>query len=96
MRKISYAVNPTTRLVDVFVTLTSPAGFLLGESIEGKITITAAEGLIAPRSAVLPEGDGHVLFTVKEGRAVKHNVIIGIANAREYQVMGEDLKPGKI
>jgi membrane fusion protein (multidrug efflux system) len=94
VRRISYAVNPTTRLVDVFVTLTSPAGFLLGESIEGKIVITAAEGLIVPRSAVLPEGDRHVLFTVKDGRAVKHIVEIGIENPREYQVMGNELQAG--
>ena len=94
VRRISYAVNPMTRLVDVFVTLTSPAGFLLGEYIEGKIVITSAEGLIVPRSAVLPEGDRYVLFTVKDGRAVKHKVDIGIENAREYQVIGKNLDTG--
>jgi membrane fusion protein (multidrug efflux system) len=94
VRRISYAVNPTTRLVDVFVTLMSPSGFLLGESIEGRIVIAAAQGLIVPRSAVLPEGDHHVLFTVKDNHAVKHTVDIGIENAREYQVMGKDLQTG--
>ena len=95
VRRISYAVNPTTRLVDVFVTLTSPAGFLLGEAIEGKIETTAAEGLIVPRAAVLPEGDRYVLFTVKDSRAVKHTVTIGVENATEYQVMGKDLRAGE-
>ncbi len=92
--KISYAVNASTRLVDVFVSLPSPAGFLLGEFIEGKIILTAAEGLIVPRSAVLPEGDRHVLFTVKDGRAVKHTVEIRIENDREYQILGKDLRAG--
>ena len=95
VRRISYAVNPATRLVKVFVTLTSPAGFLLGEYTEGRIVMTAAEGLIVPRSAVLPEGDHHVLFTVKDGRAVKHIVEIGIENPREYQVIGKDLQVGQ-
>lgn len=94
VRKLSYAVNPSTRLVDVFVTLTSPAGFLLGESIEGKIILTTTEGLIVPRTAVLPEGDRHVLYTVKNGRAVKHIVTIGIENAKQYQVSGKDLQAG--
>jgi membrane fusion protein (multidrug efflux system) len=95
VRRISYAINPTTRLVDVFIELTSPVGFLLGESIEGKIVMTSAEGLIVPRSAVLPEGNRYVLFTVKHGRAVKHTVEIGIENAKEYQVMGKDLQAGE-
>jgi membrane fusion protein (multidrug efflux system) len=94
VRRISYAVNPATRLVNVFVTLTSPAGFLLGEYTEGRIVMTAAEGLVVPRSAVLPEGDHHVLFTVKDGRAVKHIVEIGIENPREYQVIGNGLQAG--
>ena len=72
IRKISYGVNPTTRLVDVFVSLPAPADFLLEESISGKITVAEAHGLIVPRSAVLPEGQGYSLFTVKGGRAVKH------------------------
>ena len=94
VRKISYAVNPTTRLVGVFVALTSPAGFLLGESVAGKIAISSAQGLIVPRSAVLPEDGSHVLFTVKDGRAVKHSVAIGAETASRYQVEGKDLKPG--
>jgi membrane fusion protein (multidrug efflux system) len=94
VRRISYAVNATTRLVDVFVTLTSPSVFLLGESIEGKIVITSAEGLIVPRSAVLPEGDRQILFTVKDGRAVRHTIEIGIENAGEYQVIGKELQAG--
>ncbi len=95
VRRISYAVNPATRLVGVFVTLTTPAGFLLGESIQGKISMSVADGLIVPRSAVLPEGDRYVLFTVKDGHATKHIVEIGIENSREYQVMGKDLEAGE-
>jgi len=95
VRRISYAVNPSTRLVDIFVTLTSPVGLLLGEAIEGKIVMSAADGLVVPRSAVLPEGDRYVLFTVKDGRAVKHLVQIGIENSREYQITGDELKAGE-
>ncbi|MEJ2726750.1 MAG: efflux RND transporter periplasmic adaptor subunit [Deltaproteobacteria bacterium] len=94
VREISYAVNPSTRLVDVFVALDSPMGFLLGESISGRIAIRSAQGLVVPRSAVLPEGDKHVLFTVEKGRAVKHVVQIGLESAREYQVSGKNLKAG--
>jgi len=96
IRKLSYAVNPSTRLVDVFVTLSSAAGFLLGESIAGKIPITSSEGLIVPRSAVLPEDSRHLVFSVKNGKAVEHSVAIGVETAKEYQIVGKDLHAGEL
>jgi membrane fusion protein (multidrug efflux system) len=95
IRKISYAVNPSTRLVDVFVTLPSSAGFLLGESVLGNIVIASSHGMIAPRTAVLPENGHHILFTVQNGRAVKHVVRIGLENDKEYEVSGPNLQPGQ-
>ncbi len=95
IREVSYAVNPLTRLVDVFVSLTSPSNFLLGESITGKIILTVEEGLIVPRSAVLPEQHRHVLFTIKDCRAVKHFVEISVEDAREFQIAGKDLQVGE-
>lgn len=95
VRRISYAVDPATRLVDVFVTPVSTKGFLLGETVQGKIVIRSADGWIVPRSAVLLEGDRHILFTVRQGLAVQHTVAIGIENARQYQVIGKDLQAGE-
>ncbi len=95
IREISYAVNPSTRLVDIFITLDSTDSYLLNESIAGQLTVGSAEGFIVPRSAVLPEGDTHVLYTVKDNRAVRHTVTIGLENPREYQVSGSDLRAGQ-
>lgn len=95
VRKISYAVNPATRLVDVFVALPSTTGFLLGDFISGKIAINVAQGLIVPRSAVLLTRNGFVLYTIKDNRAVEHIVSIGIENPKEYQVLGEELQSGE-
>jgi len=94
VRKISHSVNPTTRLVDVFITLPSSATFLLGESVLGKITIASSEGLIVPRSAVLPEGSTYVMFTVKNFRAIRHIVQMGLEEKSEVEVIGSDLHPG--
>ena len=56
IRKVSRAADATTRLVQVFTDLPSPANFLLNEYIMGKIAIASAQGLIVPRSAVLARG----------------------------------------
>jgi membrane fusion protein (multidrug efflux system) len=94
IREISRSVKPSTRLVDVFIAIPSSAGFLLGESIQGIIAIEAAEGLIVPRSAVLPDEEKHILYTIKDGRAIKHIVEVGLENDEEMEVKSPDLQPG--
>lgn len=95
IRKISYAINPSTRLVDVFVALPISTGFLLGEAVSGKITVASAEGLIVPRSAVLPESGQYVLFTVQKGHAMKHVVRLGLQTQKDVQVIGTGIRPGE-
>ena len=94
IRKISRAVNTATRLVDVFVSLPVSSEYLLGEYIMGKIVTASSYGMVVPRSAVLPEGGGHVLYTVRDGRAVKHIVRTGIESGSGVQVFGGGLNPG--
>ncbi len=96
IRKISRAVNPTTRLLDVFVTLPRSARYLLGEYILGRMRTATSYGFVVPRSAVLPEEGGQVLFTVRKGRAVKHIVRVIRESDKEEQVSGAGLKPGDL
>jgi membrane fusion protein, multidrug efflux system len=95
IRKLSQAANATSHLVDGFVDLPSSSGFLLNEYVVGKIPVASAQGLVVPRSAVLPEADHYVLFTVKGGRAQEHTVQVRLANAREVEVNGKDLVVGE-
>ena len=95
IRKISRAADATTRLVQVFTDLASSSNFLLGEYISGKIVVASAQGLIVPRSAVAPQEDHYVLFTVKDGRAKKHRVRIGLQNEKEVEIKAQDLQPGE-
>jgi membrane fusion protein, multidrug efflux system len=92
--KISRAVNPVTRLLDVLVSLPRSAGYLLGEYILGRIRTASSYGLVVPRSAVLPDSAGHVLFTVRDGHAVKHIVRVLRESDKEVQVSGTGLKSG--
>lgn len=90
---VTQRVSPDTRLVDVFVSLPKESGLLLEGFVRGEFT-TASEGLIVPRSAVLPDDEGLVLFTVEDGKAVKHAVKIGLRNDQDAQVSGDRLKAG--
>ena len=94
VRKISRSVNPSTRLVDVFVSVPAPSVFLLGQYISGTITTASVEGLIVPRSAVLSEEKGSVVYIVRDGRAHAKSVRTLAEQGSETCVAGPDLQPG--
>jgi membrane fusion protein (multidrug efflux system) len=94
IRKISRSVNPSTRLIDVFVLLPSSTDFLLGEMVVGTIAIASARGWVVPRSCVLPADGRFVLYTVKDGRASRHIVDVGLENEKEVEVFSKDLQAG--
>jgi RND family efflux transporter MFP subunit len=95
VRLIGQRVDPMTRLVDVMVALPPDARLLLESFVTGRMMNTSAPGWLVPRDALLPGDNGEfVLFTLKDGHAVKHSVHLGIENDREAQVIAVDLKEG--
>ncbi len=96
IRLISQRVDPTTRLVDVLVSLPPGTGFMLDDFVAGQIIKASADSLVVAREAVLPDEKGDSLFTIADGKAVKHTVRIGLANDKEVQILGEGLKEGDL
>jgi membrane fusion protein, multidrug efflux system len=76
----------------VFVSLAPGSGLLLNEYIRASIVAASENALVVPREAVLPEEGRYVLYTVREGRAVKHIVSLGLQSDRLVQVLGEGLE----
>jgi membrane fusion protein (multidrug efflux system) len=92
---ITKQVNPQTRMVDVFVVPQAGDRLLLNEYIEGRIIVKSDQGFVVPISAVLPEEQTYILYTVEKDHAVKHQVRVGIKTAQQVQVYGDDLKEGQ-
>lgn len=89
---VSRSINPSTRLLDVFVKPPLPSPFLLNEFIRAEIEVAVKEGLIVPRSAVLPK-DGHlVIYTVENSRARRHEVSVGLENDGFVEICSGDIK----
>jgi membrane fusion protein (multidrug efflux system) len=93
---ITQQVNPQTRLIDVYVAPQTDTRLMLNEYVRCQTTLAAQLALVAPRSAVLPEEDHHILYTIDQGRAVKHTIELGIENDRQVQIFGEKLEPGQL
>ena len=97
IRLIGQQVDPATHLVPVMVQPPANSNLLLDDFVSGTLTRSASEGLIVPRDAVLPAEDNKLeLFTVKDGKAVKHDVRVGAQTDRQTQVISDDLKPGDL
>src|SRR5947207_6549057 len=95
VRLVTRRIDPTTRLVDVYVALPEATKLLLDGYVRGEIQRTEKDALVVPRSAVLPnESREFEVFTVANNRAVKHTVKIGAENSQEMQVIADDLHPG--
>lgn len=91
---VAGSVNPKTRLVDVFVQLPPSGQFLTGQYVQGTLTVRTMKGFVVAHSAVLPEGANRVLYTVMNGRAVRHEVHIGLRNHASYEISAPDLHDG--
>jgi len=96
IRLITEQVDPTTRLVEVFVLLPQPSNLMLEEFVRGQLVKASTHGLVVPREAVLPEEGHYTLYTVKDHHAIKHVVKVGLENGQAVQVEADDLKAGDL
>lgn len=92
VRLITQRIDPNTRLIDAYVALPNGSNLLLDSYFRAELQTQAHAALVAPRSAVLPDGDKHILYTVKNQHAVRHQVEVGIENADEIEVIAQDLR----
>jgi len=93
VRLLTRRIDPTTRLVDVYVALPQGTKLLLDGFVRGDFERTAENALVVPRSAVLPEEEGSFqIFTVVKDHAKKHTVKLGVQNEKEVQIVTPDLK----
>jgi membrane fusion protein, multidrug efflux system len=95
VRLVAGRVNPATRLVDVFVTLPPDSGFLLETYVRGQATVEAKEVLAVPRAAVLTKDDKDVVYTIKDDKAVEHEVKKGLEDEENVELAESDLKVGQ-
>ncbi len=92
---VTHRVNQQTRMVDVFVTPQTSTDLLLNQYVEANIIVGSEEGFLVPRSVILPENSNYVLYTVKEGHAVKHIVNLGSRNSQQIEIISDQLQPGQ-
>jgi multidrug efflux pump subunit AcrA (membrane-fusion protein) len=96
VRMVTRRVNPASRLVDVFVALPADARLLLESYVRGEAVVDSRQALVVPRAAVLPEEDKHIVFTLKDGKAVEHEVKTGLEDDEQVEVLGDALKAGEM
>jgi len=97
LRAVGAVLDSATGAAEVRAAVPAGASLLLGEHVRGQIELQRKEhALVVPRSAVLPDDDKHVLFTVKNGKAVRHEVKLGLATDELLEVIGEGLQAGDV
>lgn len=88
-----YAINPAinldSRQIQLRALLENREGnFVPGGFAEVQLEITEDdEALLIPAEAVVPEVDTHVVYKIKNGRAIKQEVSLGVRTESEVQIM---------
>ncbi len=88
------SLDAATGAVEVRASIPAGAPLLLGEHVRATIELDKKTTLVVPRRAVLPEGDKSILYTVKNGLAIRHEVTPGISTGGLVEVRGENLREG--
>ena len=94
VRLVTRRISPDTRLVDVFVAPAEADRLLLDSFVRGELTVRTVSGLVVPHAALLPEEDGFTIFTVVNGKAVKHAVKVAVQDDKQAVVTGDGLREG--
>ena len=89
---ITHQIDPVTRLLNVFVRPESNQQLLINDFVQAQIIVSSANTLVAPRQALLPDGNAYSLFTIEKSHAVKHQVQVGLENDTQIEVIANDLK----
>lgn len=97
VRTVGASLDPATGAAEVRVAVPAGATLLLGEHVRAEIEIKKkASALVVPRSAVLPDDEKQILFTVVKGKAVKHEVKTGLTTDELVEVIGDGLHAGDV
>jgi RND family efflux transporter MFP subunit len=83
-----------TGSIEARVRLPENSGWFPGERVQAEIEVERRTALVVPRSAVLPDDNAEVLYTVQAGKARKHSVQVGIAEGEKIEITTPDLKAG--
>jgi membrane fusion protein, multidrug efflux system len=94
VRQVGAAVDASSGAVDVRVSVPQGGSWFAGEHVRASIHVCEKTALLAPRSAVLPDDAQHVIFTVKDGKAARHAVDVGIESDQDVEISGKGLAPG--
>lgn len=88
-------VDPATRAFEVRVDVSGAEGFCPGMIVDSNVVLSSMESLAVPASAVNPNADGdYMLFTVEEGRIVRHAVGSPKFSGGWCSIGESDVKPG--
>jgi multidrug efflux pump subunit AcrA (membrane-fusion protein) len=92
---ITRQFEPATKLVTVFAIPAAGVKLFLDDYLQARVPVEAHEGFLVPRTAVVPEEDHFILFTVEKEKAVKRVVKIGFESGKTVEVVGDKLKVGQ-
>jgi RND family efflux transporter MFP subunit len=90
---LGQVVNPTTRLVDATLALRGDPPPRSGTPLRARQSLPGASGVVIPRAALMPDGEGMIVFLVRDGTAVRTAVTVA-QRGSDMVVLASGCAPG--
>jgi RND family efflux transporter MFP subunit len=89
VRQIGGTVNATTKFVDAWIDVPQSSSLVTGEAVSVAIILSAHQGWVVPRDAVLHDAKGSYIFQVLDGHAKRVEVKAGIETDMSTEISGD-------
>jgi RND family efflux transporter MFP subunit len=90
---VNPVINPTTRLAELILSLSGDPLPRAGLSLRARTKPPAVAGVLIPRAALVPQGDGMAVYVVRDGMAERTAVTVAL-RGREQVVVGSGCEAG--
>ncbi|MCA8961092.1 MAG: efflux RND transporter periplasmic adaptor subunit [Planctomycetes bacterium] len=94
VERIEAVMDPASRTLPAWTTRISTDGWPIGTPVRVTATSRSAEGLVLPRTALVLSDDGPAVYSVREGTAYRHPVVLLASGVESMCVGSDELTPG--
>jgi RND family efflux transporter MFP subunit len=89
VRQLGASLNPTTKLIDVWIAVKEAAALVPGTTVSAAIVRSQHDGWVVPRNAVLDDQNGSYILQVADGRARRVEVETGVETNQLTEISGD-------
>lgn len=92
--RIGRAIDPESGMIQIAASIDNSDSLATREYMKARFSVDQRKALVIPASAVLPDENEQVVYTVRDGQAVRHTVKTELLSGGRARIIDGDLNEG--